>query len=255
MTLDGLEDVAVKAASKGQKVNVVKYADDFIITGASKELLEEKVKPAVAAFLRERGLELSPEKTRITHIEVGFDFLGFNVRKYNGKMLIKPAKGSMNALLAEVRALIKSRATVKQEVLIRQLNPKIRGWANYYRHVVSQRIFDRVDYQVSQALWTWIRRRHPHKTVAWKQKRYFRRQGNRNWVFSARIRNPQGEAAPLDLFRASSIPITRHVKIRADATPYDPAFADYFASRKRSRRNSWLVWDGSLAETRLVFPR
>jgi len=178
----------------------------------------------------------------------GFDFLGFNVRKYNGKLLIKPAKGSVKAFLAEIRALIKARATVKTEELIRQLNPKIRGWANYYRHVVSQRTFDYVDYQVSQALWAWIRRRHPNKSVAWRQKRYFRSQGNRHWVFSASIRNPQGEATPLDLFRAASIPITRHVKIRAEATPYDPAFADYFASRLRSRRVSRLLWEGALAE-------
>ena len=251
MTLDGLEEVAVKAAAKGQKVHVVKYADDFIITGASKELLEQKVKPAVTAFLRERGLELSAEKTRITHIEVGFDFLGFNVRKYNGKLLIKPAKGSVKAFLAEIRGLIKSRATVKTEDLLQQLNRKIRGWANYYRHVVSQRTFDRVDHQVSQALWRWIRRRHPNKSVAWRQKRYFRRHGNRNWVFYAPVRNPQGEAIPLDLFRAASIPITRHVKLRADATPYDPAFTEYLASRKRARRVSRLVWDGAVAEARL----
>ena len=251
MTLDGLEAVAVNAAPKGQKVHVVKYADDFIITGASKERLEEKVKPAVAAFLRERGLELSPEKTRITHIEVGFDFLGFNVRKYNGKLLIKPAKGSVKAFLAEIRGFIKSRATVKTAELIRQLNPKVRGWANYYRHVVSQKTFDYVDHQVFRALWAWIRRRHPNKSATWRHKRYFRHQGNRNWVFSASIRNPQGEAMPLDLFRAASIPITRHVKIRADATPYDPAFADYLASRQRSRRGSRLVWDGAVSESRL----
>ena len=251
MTLDGLEAVAVTAAPKGQKVHVVKYADDFIITGASKELLEEKVKPAVAAFLRERGLELSPEKTRITHIEVGFDFLGFNVRKYNGKLLIKPVKGSVKAFLAEIRGFIKSRATVKTAELIRQLNPKVRGWANYYRHVVSQKTFDSVDHQVFRALWAWIRRRHPNKSATWRHKRYFRRQGNRNWVFSASIRNPQGEAMPLDLFRAASIPITRHVKIRAVTTPYDPAFADYLASRQRSRRSSRLVWDGAVSESRL----
>ncbi len=252
MALDGLEEVARRAAPNGQKVHVVRYADDFIITGASKELLEEKVKPAVADFLRERGLELSPEKTSITHIEEGFDFLGFNVRKYsNGKLLITPAKGSVKAFLAEIRGLIKSRATVKTEDLIRQLNPKIRGWANYYRHVVSQRTFDHVDHQVSQALWKWIRRRHPNKSVKWRQRRYFCRYDNRNWVFSAQVRNPQGEAMPLDLFRAASIPITRHVKLRADATPYDSAFADYLASRTRSRRVSRLVWDGAVAESQL----
>ena len=208
----------------------------------------------MATFLQERGLELSPEKTRITHIEVGFDFLGFNVRKYNGQLLTKPAKGAVNVFLAEIRGLIKSRATVKTEALIRQLNPKIRGWANYYRHAVSQRTFDRVDYEVLQALWAWIKRRHPNKSVTWRQKHYFRQYGNRNWVFSALIRNPQGESVPLDLFRAASIPITRHIKIRAEATPYDPAFADYLASRKRSRRSSRLVWNGSVAEARLEHP-
>ena len=81
MALDGLEAIARCAAPRNQKVNVVRYADDFIITGASKEVLELKVKPAVLALLKERGLELSQEKTRITHIDDGFDFLGFNVRK------------------------------------------------------------------------------------------------------------------------------------------------------------------------------
>ena len=245
MALDGLEAVAINAAGKGQKVNVVKYADDFIITGASKEVLEDIVKPAVAAFLWERGLELSPEKTHITHIEAGFDFLGFNVRKYNGKLLIKPAKCSVKAFLAEIRGFIKARATIKAVDLIRQMNPKIRGWANYYRHVVSQKTFDRVDYQVLQALWSWIRRRHPNKSVKWRQKRYFRSHGNRNWVFSASIHNRQGVGLPLDLFKAASIPITRHVKIRADATPFDPAFIDYLASRKRSPRMSRLMWVGA----------
>ena len=161
----------------------------------------------------------------------------------------------MKAFLAEIRGFIKSHATVKTAELIRQLNPKIRGWANYYRHVVAQRTFDHVDFQVSHALWKWIRRRHPNKSVTWRQKHYFRRHGNRNWVFSALIRNPQGESVPLDLFRAASIPITRHIKIRAEATPYDPAFADYLASRKRSRRSSRLVWDGFVAEARLEHPR
>jgi RNA-directed DNA polymerase len=108
ITLAGLEK-SVKAATRlKDKVNVVVYADDFIITGASKEILEDKVKPAVIVFLKERGLELSEEKTKITHIEEGFDFLGFNVRKYKGKLLIKPSKAGVKNFLQGIRAVIKA---------------------------------------------------------------------------------------------------------------------------------------------------
>jgi len=105
MALDGLEAVAHKAAAHSQKINVIRYADDFVITGASKEVLETRIKPAVVAFLKERGLELSEEKTRITHIKDGFDFLGFNVRKYSGKMLIKPSKAAVKRFLDDIREL------------------------------------------------------------------------------------------------------------------------------------------------------
>lgn len=254
MVLDGLEAAAQSAAPRGQKVHVVRYADDFIITGASKELLEQRVKPAVCAFLKERGLALSLEKTRITHVEAGFDFLGFNVRKYKGKLLIKPAKGSVKRFLTAIRGLIKAQATAKTVDVLRQLNPKIRGWANYYRHVVSQRTFDRVDYHVMTALWSWIRRRHPNKSVHWRRKRYFRQQGNRNWVFYAPIRNPQGDRVPLNLYLAAAVPIIRHVKIRAEATPYNPAFTDYLANRRRSRVVSRLVWNGASADAVLDKP-
>lgn len=129
MALDGLEAVARQAACN-QKVNIIKYADDFVITGASKEVLEQRVKPAVVTFLRMRGLELSEEKTHITHIDDGFDFLGFNVRKYQGKLLIKPAKASIKRFLTEIWALIKANTAATSEQLIRQLNSKLRGWAN-----------------------------------------------------------------------------------------------------------------------------
>src|SRR5580700_5863464 len=141
MALDGLEAAAHKAAPYNQKINVVRYADDFVITGASKEVLETRVRPAVVSFLKERGLELSEEKTRITHIEDGFDFLGFNVRKYAGKMLIKPSRAAVKRFLEDIRELIKARATDKTAQLIQQLNLKLSGWANYYRHVVAKRTF------------------------------------------------------------------------------------------------------------------
>jgi RNA-directed DNA polymerase len=118
-------------------VNLVRYADDFIITGRSREWLEEKVKPLVITFLAERGLELSPEKTVVTHIEDGFDFLGQNVRKYHGKLLIKPAKGNVQNFLDKVRGIIKAHPTISAGKLVLLLNPLIRGWSNYHRHIVS----------------------------------------------------------------------------------------------------------------------
>jgi len=245
--LDGLEDAAQQVATRNQKVHVVKYADDFIITGASKEVLEMQVKPAVVAFLIERGLELSEEKTRITHIDDGFDFLGFNVRKYRGKLLIKPSKSAVKRFLDDVRGMIKANPTAKTEELIRQLNRKIRGWANYYSHVVAKQTFAYVDHQVFQALITWINRRHPNKSACWKRKRYFRSAGGRQWVFSTKIRDGLGLITCLDLFKASSVPIIRHIKIQASATPYDPVYADYFARRLHFRRVSRLTWRGAVA--------
>jgi RNA-directed DNA polymerase len=244
MALDGLEEVARRAAPSNQKVYVVRYADDFIITGASKEVLEMKVKPAVVAFLKERGLELSEEKTRITHIDDGFDFLGFNVRKYAGKILIKPSKGAIKSFLERIREIIKANVATKTEDLIRQLNSKLRGWANYFRHVVAKKTFSYVDHQVFLALITWINRRHPNKSARWKRQRYFRSEGRRNWVFFASIRDASGQVTYLDLFQAASVPIVRHIKIQGQATPFDPAFTDYFARRAHSRRVSRLRWRG-----------
>jgi RNA-directed DNA polymerase len=251
MTLDGLERVAKQAAHTNHKVNVVKYADDFIITADCREVLEDKVMPKVSEFLKERGLQLSEEKTKITHIDDGFDFLGFSIRRYSGKLLIKPSKGSIKTFLAKIRTCIKSNRTATTEQLIRQLNPMIRGWTNYYRHVVAKKTFSYVDSQVFLALYTWIKRRHPNKSAKWKRRRYFRNQGLRNWIFFATVRDKQGKATRLDLFRASDVAITRHVKIRAEATPYDPAFKDYFETRARRRNINPDVWSGMVAETQL----
>jgi len=243
MALDGLEAVARAAAPRNQKIHVVKYADDFVITGASKDVLEMHVKPAVVAFLKERGLTLSEEKTHITHIDDGFDFLGFNVRKYGGKLLTKPAKQSVKRFLDGIRDLIKANAASKTVDLIRQLNAKLRGWANYYRHVVAKQTFSYVDHQIFLALSAWIKRRHPNKSARWQHQRYFRSEGQRAWVFSAKRDGP-GQHAYLDLFRVTSTPIVRHIKIRAAATPYDPAFTDYFTHRAQARRGGRLVWRG-----------
>ena len=145
LTLDGLEGMLAakfpKAKQIGLKMNMVRYADDFIITGNSKEWLKNEVKPAVVEFLAERGLVLSPEKTKITHISEGFDFLGWNIRKYNGKLLMKPSKANVKAHLDKIREIIKGNKTAKQANLIRLLNPVLRGWANYHRHIVAKKTF------------------------------------------------------------------------------------------------------------------
>lgn len=247
MALDGLEEIARRAVPNNRKIHVVKYADDFIITGTSKEVLETQVKPAVVAFLRERGLELSEEKTRITHIDDGFDFLGFNVRKYTGKILIKPSKPAVKRFLDKIRALIKANLAAKTEELIRHLNSSLRGWANYYRHEVSKKTFAYVDSQVFLALIAWINRRHPEKSAQWKRQRYFRRKGLRQWVFFAKVRDALKSVTHLDLLSVASVPIIRHIKIQANATPYDPAFTDYFARRASGSRVSSLSWPGSTA--------
>jgi len=235
IVLDGMENLVKSLAKNSDKINYVRYADDFIVTGSTKEVLVNKIKPAIEAFLIERGLELSQEKTKITHINDGLDFLGFNIRKYSGKLLIKPAKKNVLYFLGDIRSLIKKNGTTKTEDLIRRLNARIRGWANYYRHVVSSETFSYVDHCIYQALSAWMKRRHPQKSAEWLHQKYFRRQGMRSWVFSTKTRNKAGETKFLDLFIATSVKIKRHVKIRGDANPFDPAFTDYF--NKRDKRN------------------
>lgn len=230
-TLSGLEAFVKDGLERTDKVNVVIYADDFVITGSSKELLENHIKPRVAAFLKQRGLELSEEKTKITHIDQGFDFLGFNVRKYNGKLLIKPSKKNIKNFLKEIRRVIKSNLTVKTENLIYLINPKIRGWANYFRHVASKEIFAYVTHYIFKALFSWAKRRHPNKGTRWVVNKYYRSEGLRNWIFFAKVKEPGKDAEFVDLFEASRVKIERHVKIKALATPFDPNYLDYFANR------------------------
>ena len=242
LVLDGLETTALKADPHRQgnhrpKINVVRYADDFIITGRSQEQLEEKVRPAVEAFLAERGLRLSKEKTKIAHIEDGFAFLGASIRKYGRKLLIRPSKDNVLGLLREVRSLIRTQRTATALDLIRQLNSKLRGWAYQQRHLVSSKAFRYVDRQVFTALWQWAKRRHPEKRMGWVQAKYFRtKPPSKTWIFSAPQRKRDGTQGVLDLFRVSSVPIRRHVKVRAEATVYDPAYDDYFRQRWQKGR-------------------
>jgi len=241
IALDGLEAALAERfgsttrALKRSRVRLVRYCDDFIITGASKGLLENEVKPCVEAFLAERGLELSKEKTLITHLSEGFDFLGQNVRNYDGKLLIKPSAENVKTFLASVREAIRVNRSAKQETLINILNPKIRGWANYHRHVVAKDAYAKVDYHIWRALWRWARRRHPNKSCQWVRQKYFRTQDHRHWVFATQTRGYDGKPRVLPLISASDTRIIRHVGVVSDANPFDPAWDSYFAERQGTR--------------------
>src|SRR6202043_871585 len=151
-------------------------------------LLEQEVKPCVEAFLAERGLELSKEKTLITHISEGFGFLGQNVRKYDGKLFITPSAKNVKTLLDSVRETIRAHRSAKQETMIHLLNPKIRGWANYHRRVVAKETHAKVDNHIWHALWRWARCRHLNKSSKWVRQKYFRTLRHRHGVFAAQTR-------------------------------------------------------------------
>jgi RNA-directed DNA polymerase len=248
LTLSGLEAAVKQAAPSGSrdKVHCIIYADDFVITSRSREVLEEKIKPVVESFLQIRGLTLSQEKTQITRIDEGFDFLGVNVRKYKSKLIMKPAQKNVQRFLNNVRETIRSNLATKTETLIKRLNQKIQGWANYHRHICAKETFSYVDSQIYQMMRRWMRKKHPGKSVAWRNGKYFRRAGLKNWVFSVKIK-ADGELLDLDLIKAAEILIKRHVKVRAEASPYDPAYRGYFAERTSKASKYWRLYRESYA--------
>jgi RNA-directed DNA polymerase len=237
LTLAGLERLLrahyppnTKRAQRA-KVNLVRYCDDFIITGSSQAVLEQEVKPLVEHFLRERGLELSEAKTHITHITHGFDFLGQHVRKYAGKLLSKPAPKNVHTFLKNLRHIVKANKQATAGNLIAQLNPVIRGWANYHRHVVSKAIFIKVDTAIFQTLWSWATRRHPKQSGRWVAQKYFQTRQGRQWTFVGTRVGHHGQPQELTLCRAGDVPIQRHVKIKGAANPYDPQWEVYCEER------------------------
>ena len=249
MALDGLEQWIKSSCPDGHKVHFVRYADDFIVTCENKELLETHIKPAIEEFLRPRGLQLSQEKTKITHITNGFDFLGQNIRKYpNGKLIIKPSKESVKGLLDKVRSIIGECRGCNAETLINRLTPVLRGWANYHRHIAAKSTFAYVDYQIYQAIGRWLRRSHRRKSWRWIRNKYYLRPTPSNGaIFTAKTKakkrsqqtgkipgNPS-ETKYVRLYKVASTKIVRRVKVRMTANPFDPEQTSYFAMRKKSK--------------------
>ena len=240
ITLDGIERILdIKYHSKNNKfnrriaskcqVNFVKYADDFIVTARTIEIAEE-AKALIGNFLKQRGLELSNEKTQITHINDGFDFLGWNIRKYNGKLLIKPSKKSIQKITRGISDIIRNGKTWTQQDLIKTLNPIITGWSNYHQGVVSKSIFSKIDSRIWNMLWKWAKRRYPHKSKKWIANKYWQTIENRKWVFAS---------GNIQLKYISNTRIIRTIPIKLDKNPY--LDKDYWFEYKTKERNRKLM--------------
>jgi len=202
------------------KINLVRYADDLIITAPTMERAEH-VKETVKKHITARGLQLSEEKTLITNIADGFDFLGWNFRKYKEKLLIKPSKKAQQNCMEKIRNVIHLCKARTQDELIGRLNSVIRGWTNYHQGTVASAIFSRMDNAIFKALWRWACRRHPNKGLRWIKARYWKVEGNRRWVFKDK----------LTLLLMADTKIVRHTHLKLDKNPYIDL--DYFYFRKQ----------------------
>ncbi|BDU49481.1 hypothetical protein HLVA_00500 [Haliovirga abyssi] len=231
MTLDGIEkmiklkywtspsgnSINRKYNSKN-RINFIRYADDFVVTSRSKEILED-IKSMIKEFRETRGLEQSETKTLITHIDIGYDFLGFNFRKYKGKLLIQPSKKSIKNIVKKIKSVVKKHTTSNQDELIKSLNPIIRGWCNYHNSICSKLTYQKLDRHIFFYLWRWAKRRHQDKSKQWIKDKYWKTISTRDWIFS------DGENK---LMFATETKIIRHCLIKGNANPYLREYDDYY---------------------------
>lgn len=233
MTLDGLEKVIqdkYHRNSKGKienhfraktKVNLIRYADDFIVTANSRETAEE-LEIVISTFLESRGLVLSEEKTAITQIDVGFDFLGWTFRKFKDKLIIKPSKSSIKSVIRKCSDIIlKEGKASTQSDLIRRLNQVIKGWTNYHKHTVASDVFSYVNNALYLLLRQWAKHRHPKKNSWWRLNRYWHESNGKPWTFMTK------DDVLLNLRR---IHIVRHPKLQITKKPF--LDKEYFLLRK-----------------------
>ena len=231
-----------------QSISLIRYADDFVILHKDEEVIL-KCKEVIENWLRPLDLKLKPSKTSISHTlneykgNKGFDFLGFNIRQYKVgrthtgrnskgkplgyKTIIKPSKEKVKKHIRKVGDIISRHKSSPQETLIKELNPVIRGWANYYRSVCSKETYSKCDFLMYQQLKRWAEGRHPNKSKSWVANKYWHTFGNRNWVFSTR------DEDGIKLLSHSEVEIKRHVKVNGNKSPYD---------------GDWLYWTARMGK-------
>lgn len=209
---------------------LVRYADDFVALCATKQEAEG-VKSRLEEWFKPRGLAFNEEKTKVVHLEEGFDFLGYNVRRYNDKMIIKPSRDAVRRRKREMKMIVRHLAGAPVGKLIHRLNPIIRGWSTYYRSVVSKETFGQLDYYMWKLLWRWAVRRHRNKGGKWVAARYWGTflPGSRSrWQFGDRDTGAR-------LHQFAETKIVRHVVVKGRASKDDPTLATYWAGRRRRR--------------------
>jgi RNA-directed DNA polymerase len=223
---DGRPKAPATRKGSNRGIAVLRYADDFVITAPTREVLETYARPRVEQFLEERGLALSEAKTRIVHIKEGLNFLGFHIRKFGkqGKLLTVPQKDKVLKHVRALRSYLDAHKQTPAGRVIKELNPVIRGWANYYRHCAAKHVFQKVRHAQWQMLWRWAKRRHPTKGSKWVKARYFR--NDSYWTFY------EGKA---ELVKPDVTPITRFTKVTGKNSPYDPTLRQYWVERKKQQ--------------------
>ncbi|MFG2022085.1 group II intron reverse transcriptase/maturase [Actinomadura geliboluensis] len=240
VALHGLETVAgARYRTTGPKAGrsypdspvVVRYADDLVVlchTHRQAVLVKERL----ARWLDGRGLSFNEDKTRIVHVAEGFDFLGFNVRRYGSKLLIKPSKAAVQRIRSRLAFEMRRLRGANAKAVIAALNPVIRGWAAYYRPVVSSKVFEDLDTHVWRLTYKWATHSHQNKPKSWIIPRYygqFNKFRNDRWVFG-----DLESGAYLVMFRWTEI--KRHVMVKGWASPDDPFLAEYWAHRRRRNK-------------------
>jgi len=231
------------------KRGLVRYADDLVAFCESKEDAKE-VKHILQEWLKDRGLELSPEKTQISHLSEGFDFLGFTIRHYKSrntrtgwKLLITPSKGSVQELKDKLRKTWYSLKGQSTTTTVWKLNPVIRGWANYYRIVVSSRTFSKLDTWMFRREMRYVEHKHPKKSGNWKESRYWGKlDPNRpdRWVFGDKGKG-------IHLLKFSWFPIERHVLVKGRSSPDDPDLQEYWRKRNMAKVDDLIPSKGKVA--------
>jgi RNA-directed DNA polymerase len=236
VALHGMEQVAGARYRTGTNAGrivegcpvLIRYADDLVALCHSRQEATE-VKARLAGWLAPRGLAFNEDKTRVVSLDEGFDFLGFNVRRYGGKPLIKPSKAAQRRIRERLRTELRSLRGSNAQAVIKRLNPIIRGWAAYYRTQVSSDVFSSLDHYLWQLTYKWAKYSHANKPTSWVVAQYFgkfNKARQNRWVFGHR-------ASGAHLHQFAWTKIVRHRIVRSGASPDDPTLADYWAWRRK----------------------